>query len=186
MVRGLGKQESKRWKLQMSINKQLMIRKGAENMYRYSRTNLYCSYSMVYFSVLKDSDKKENVLLELSYVNNNLQVLREEMVELDSSEEISLEPGEGILLPMIPVRLKETKNLNFVIVVKQFIESHYFEDSSNYEDPLSQLRDLREAMRTPTKDSCGIDLLFQYYNQLHFLERRFFKSEMCRGIHFTW
>ena len=143
-------------------------------------------YSKISFRALKDSERKENVLIELSYLNSNLQLLREEMAELGCSGDNSVESEEGILLPMIPVRLKETKELNIEIVFKQFIESHYFEDSSNYEDPLSQLRDLREATRTPTHDSQGIHLLFQYYNQLHFVERRFFRSGICRGIYFTW
>ena len=88
---------------------------------------------------------------------------------------------------MIPLGLKETKELDLRESFKQFIESHYYENGEDYEESLAELMDLRQAMRTPTRDSQGISLLFQYYNQLHFVERRFFTSERNSGsLYFQW
>lgn len=41
-------------------------------------------------------------------------------------------------------------------------------------------------MRTPLRDSSGVALLFQYYNQLYFVERRFFPPDRSLGIYFEW
>lgn len=41
-------------------------------------------------------------------------------------------------------------------------------------------------MRTPLRDNSGIALLFRYYNQLYFVERRFFSSDRSLGIYFEW
>ena len=135
---------------------------------------------------MRDSERKENILNELSLVNLNIQLLREEMAEQGNSLENFQGIEEELLLPMIPVRLKETKETRMEIVLKKILESHYFEDSSNYEDLLSQLTNLREATRTPTRDSQGISFLFQYYNQLNFVEKRFFPSDNCTELNFTW
>ena len=69
---------------------------------------------------------------------------------------------------------------------RDFILEHYSEDGCSYEDQLSELLDLRQAMRTPTRDTNGISLLFEYYNQLYFVERRFFPPDKSLGIFFEW
>ena len=90
-------------------------------------------------------------------------------------------------MPMIPLGLKETKELELRDIFKEFIGSHYHEVGEEYEEPLAELMDLRQAMRTPTRDSHGISLLFQYYNQLYFVERRFFTPDRSSGrLHFEW
>ncbi|KAG8326368.1 Rhophilin-2 [Homalodisca vitripennis] len=43
-----------------------------------------------------------------------------------------------------------------------------------------------QAMRTPHRDGSGVALLFQYYNQLYFVERRFFPPDRSLGIYFEW
>ena len=63
---------------------------------------------------------------------------------------------------------------------------HYSEDGCHYDDQLTELMDLRQAMRTPTRDANGISLLFEYYNQLYFVERRFFPPDRSLGIFFEW
>ena len=109
-------------------------------------------------------------------MNSNLQLLKGELAELNSSVELYQEREEG-LLPMIPLGLKETMEVDLIEPFKEVIKSHYFEDAEDYEDALVSLMDLRQAMRTPTRNSQGISLLFQYYNQLHFVERRFFTAD---------
>lgn len=41
-------------------------------------------------------------------------------------------------------------------------------------------------MRTPLRDTTGVSLLFRYYNQLYFVERRFFPPDRSLGIYFEW
>lgn len=41
-------------------------------------------------------------------------------------------------------------------------------------------------MRTPSRDATGIALLYEYYNQLYFFERRFFSPERGLGVFFEW
>ena len=119
-------------------------------------------------------------------MNSSLQLLKEQLAELNSSVEI-YQNREEVVMPMIPLGLKETKELELRDSIKRFIEDHYHEDSEEYEDPLAELMDLRQAMRTPTRDSHGISLLFQYYNQLHFVERRLFTQEtQSYKLHFEW
>lgn len=43
-----------------------------------------------------------------------------------------------------------------------------------------------QAMRTPLRDTTGVSLLFRYYNQLYFVERRFFPPDRSLGIYFEW
>lgn len=43
-----------------------------------------------------------------------------------------------------------------------------------------------KATRTPTRDLAGIGLLLRYYNQLYYIERRFFPPERSLGIYFEW
>ena len=105
---------------------------------------------------------------------------------MNSSLELYQDKDEGVL-PMIPLGLKETTEVDLRDPFKQFIECHYYENAEDYEESLAELMDLRQAIRTPTRDSQGISLLFQYYNQLHFVERRFFTSERSSGsLYFQW
>lgn len=41
-------------------------------------------------------------------------------------------------------------------------------------------------MRTPQRNESGVDLLIEYFNQLHFIEKRFFPSDRVLGAHFHW
>ena len=143
--------------------------------------------------------------MELSFVNSNLQLLKEQLAELNSSVEVKRvlisfgfnsrfllqvyqaeQAGHQPTVPMIPLGLKETKELELEEVFRELIESHYYEDSADYDEALAELTDLRQAMRTPTRDRNGTALLFQYYNQLYFVERRFFPPDRSSGLHFEW
>ena len=128
---------------------------------------------------------KETVALELSFVNSNLQLLKEQLAELNSSVELYQNTSE-VVVPMIPIGLKETKEIDFRDSFKDLILEHYSEDGAEYEDEIAELMDIRRAMRTPTRDNNGIALLFEYYNQLYFVERRFFPPDRSLGIFFEW
>ncbi|KAL0165262.1 hypothetical protein M9458_041015, partial [Cirrhinus mrigala] len=42
------------------------------------------------------------------------------------------------------------------------------------------------AMRTPSRNEAGQELLMEYYNQLYFLDQRFFSPHGSLGVHFHW
>ncbi|NXV09570.1 RHPN1 protein, partial [Cettia cetti] len=44
----------------------------------------------------------------------------------------------------------------------------------------------RQAMRTPSRNEAGLELLMEYYNQLYFLDSRFFPPTKTLGIFFHW
>ena len=129
---------------------------------------------------------KETVSLELRFVNSNLQLLKEQLAELNSSMEVYQNSDRSTVMPMIPLGLKETNELELRNTLKDFIKEHYYEDGEDYEDAVAELMDLRQAIRTPSRDSHGISLLFQYYNQLHFVERRFYSPDRQSGLFYEW
>lgn len=166
-----GKLQNKRSKLNQEINKELRLRAGAENL----------------FKATTNRKLKETVALELSFVNSNLQLLKEQLAELNSSVELYQNvDGAEHIMPMIPLGLKETKDIDFQDPFKDFILEHYSEDGENYEEAIADLMETRQATRTPTRDSAGIALLLRYYNQLYFIERRFFPPDRSLGIYFEW
>ncbi|RXN17365.1 rhophilin-2 isoform X1 [Labeo rohita] len=89
-------------------------------------------------------------------------------------------------IPLIPLGLKETKDVDFAVALKDFILEHYSEDGSNFQDEIDDLMDLRQASRTPSRNPSGVDLLANYFSQLSFLETRFFSPTRQTGIFFTW
>ncbi|KAK4292205.1 hypothetical protein Pmani_035008 [Petrolisthes manimaculis] len=165
-----GKLQSRRSKLNQEINKELMLRAGAENL----------------FNATHNKRMKEQVALELQFVNSNLQLLKEQLAELNSSVEIYQGKGSKGSIPMIPLGLKETKEISFREPFKDFILEHYSEDPDKYDEAISEFMDLREAMRTPERDESGVALLFEYFNQLYFIDRRFFPPDRSLGIYFEW
>ncbi|XP_066142367.1 rhophilin-1 isoform X3 [Euwallacea fornicatus] len=165
-----GKLQNRRSKLNQEINKELRLRAGAENL----------------FKATTNKKLKETVALELSFVNSNLQLLKEQLAELNSSVELYQSDSTNAVMPMIPLGLKETKEIDFREPFKDFILEHYSEDANKYEDAIADFMDTRQAMRTPLRDSTGIGLLFRYYNQLYYVERRFFPPDRSLGIYFEW
>ncbi|KAM4705289.1 rhophilin-1 [Rhinophrynus dorsalis] len=164
------KLQHRRARINQQINKEMRMRAGAENLFR-ATTN---------------HKVKETVALELSYVNSNLQLLKEELEELNSSVEIYQHESEIISVPMIPLGLKETKELDLSDALKEFISSHYGEDGNLYEKEILEFMDLRQAMRTPSRSEAGLELLMEYYNQLYFLDNRFFPPNRTLGAFFHW
>ena len=63
---------------------------------------------------------KETVAIELSYLNSNLQLLKEQLADLNSSMELYQMEGAskvGLLMPMIPLGLKETKEIDMKVKI---------------------------------------------------------------------
>ncbi|XP_050528546.1 rhophilin-2-B [Daktulosphaira vitifoliae] len=165
-----GKLQNKRSVLNQEINKELKLRAGAENLLR----------------ATKNRKLKETVALELSFMNSNLQLLKDEMAQLNSSVEIYQDDSAEHIMPMIPLSLKETKDIDFKSSFQNFISEHYSEDSRLYEEAISEFTKLRQDIQFPKRDNSGISLLIQYFNQLYYVERRFFPPDRSMGIYFEW
>ena len=114
--------------------------------------------------------------------NYNLQLLKEQLAQ-NSSEDLRM---NNEVMPMISPGLKETKELDLMEVLKDFIKSHYHEDSEEYEDSIAELMDIRQSVRSPSRDCSGLSLLFQYYNQLEIVRRRFIPTDDSSNICFEW
>ncbi|XP_069477853.1 rhophilin-1 isoform X2 [Ambystoma mexicanum] len=164
------KLQHRRARINQQINKEMRMRAGAENLFR-ATTN---------------HKVKETVALELSYVNSNLQLLKEELEELNSSVDVYQNDSEAISVPMIPLGLKETKELDLMDPLKALISDHFGEDGCFYEKEIKDFMNLRQAMRTPSRNESGLELLMEYYNQLYFLDYRFFPLNKTMGVFFHW
>ncbi|XP_003510485.1 rhophilin-1 isoform X2 [Cricetulus griseus] len=162
--------QNQRARLHQQITKELRMRTGRENLYR-ATSNTWV---------------RETVALELSFVNSNLQLLKEELAELSSSMDMDQPEGESVTIPMIPLGLKETKELDWATPLKELISEHFEEDGTSYETEIQELEDLRQATRTPSRDEVGLDLLAAYYSQLCFLDARFFSPARSPRLLFHW
>ncbi|KAF4094392.1 hypothetical protein AMELA_G00014630 [Ameiurus melas] len=167
---GRSKLQNERASLNQQIIKQMRMRAGAENLLKATANNKV----------------RDMVLLELSYVNANLQLLMEQLEGLNSSVEVYQNVQDSAIIPLIPLGLKETKDVDFSVPFKDFILEHYSEDGTRYQDEIDDLIDLRKACRTPSRNDSGVDLLASYFSQLSLLESRFFSPNHPMGIFFTW
>ncbi|PVD20306.1 hypothetical protein C0Q70_18460 [Pomacea canaliculata] len=165
-----GKLQSRRAKLNEQINKELRMRTGAENLFR----------------ATGNKKLKEQVAVELSFFNSNIQLLKEELSELNSSVHIYQHDNCVKYTPMIPLGLKETKDLDFSQPLKDVIMEHYSEDPEKYLSEISELTQVRQAIRTPERTYTGIELLIDYFNQLYYVEKRFFHPERPLPLYFHW
>ncbi|XP_057889885.1 rhophilin-2 [Melospiza georgiana] len=167
---GRSKLQNQRAVLNQQILRAVRMRAGAENLLRATTNNKV----------------REQVLLELSFVNSDLQILKEELEGLNISVEVYQNAEETFSIPLVPLGLKETKDVDFTLPLKDFIQEHYSQDSSEYEDEIADLMDLRQACRTPSRDEAGIEMLISYFLQLGYVENRFFPPTRHIGVLFTW
>ncbi|XP_061819639.1 rhophilin-2-like [Nerophis lumbriciformis] len=166
---GRSKLQNKRASLNQQIIKQMRMRAGAENLFRATSNNKV----------------KEMVLLELSYVNSNLQLLMGQLEGLNSSVEV-YQSSQETNIPLIALGLKETKEVDFSMPFKDYIVLHYNQDGSSFENEIADLMDLRQACRTPSRTEVGVELLAKYFNHLPLMESRFFSPTHHSGLFFTW
>lgn len=166
------KMQSQRVTINQKLTKQLRLRAGAENL----------------FNASTNSKVKETVALELSFLNSNLQLLKEELSSINSSvEPYQSSSGKTVNIPMIPLGLKDTNSIDFSDRFSEIFSEHYGEDPSLYSDEIADLCDLRNAIRTPARNQHGVSLLLEYYNQLYFIEHRFyFPIQPQYAIYFHW
>ncbi|XP_022644990.1 rhophilin-1-like isoform X2 [Varroa jacobsoni] len=164
-----GKMQFRRSKLNKEITKQIHIRDGAEKLYK-ATTN---------------KKLKETVALELSFLNSNLQLLKEQLAELNSSVQMYQNENQSQIVPMIPLGLKETKDMDFTHAFSDFIAEHYGEELHSFADAICEFQAIRQAARTPSRNQAGVQLLFEYYNLLYFVDRRFFHPKSS-NVYFEW
>lgn len=69
---------------------------------------------MFFFQATDNPKVKNRISLELSFVNSNLQLLKEKLSELNSSVEIYQNDSHEVIMPFIPIGLKETVDINFM------------------------------------------------------------------------
>uniref|UniRef100_A0A7N6ACV1 Rhophilin, Rho GTPase binding protein 2 n=1 Tax=Anabas testudineus TaxID=64144 RepID=A0A7N6ACV1_ANATE len=167
---GRSKLQNQRASLNKEIIKEMRMRAGAENLLKATSNNKV----------------KEMVLLELSYVNSNLQLLMGQLEGLNSSVDVYQNAQETANIPLIALGLKETKEVDFSTPFKDFILDHYSEDGNSYEDEIADLMDLRQACRTPSRNEAGLELMAKYYSHIPLVESRFFSPNYQTGIFFTW
>ncbi|KFO26823.1 Rhophilin-1 [Fukomys damarensis] len=154
--------QSRRTRIHQQISKELRMRTGAENLYRATSNN----------------QVRETVALELSYVNSNLQLLKEELEGLSSMVDMEKPKGENCQALGAPEAS--------TVLPQELISGHFGEDGAAYEAEILELEGLRQAMRTPSRDEAGLQLLEAYYNQLCFLDMRFFSPARSPGLLFQW
>nr|XP_002122928.2 rhophilin-2-like [Ciona intestinalis]XP_018666799.1 rhophilin-2-like [Ciona intestinalis] len=165
------KMQSQRTGINQRLNKQMRLRAGAENL----------------FNATNNPKVKETVALELSFVNSNLQLIKEELSELNSTvDPYQSTSGKTVSIPLIPLGLKDTKELVFAQTFEDYISEHYSEDPSSFAEEIADFTDLRNSVRTPSRNQDGAVLLLEYYNQLYFIENRFFPPYKPQGVFFHW
>ena len=72
---------------------------------------------------------------------------------LNTAQSPLQQAGEEAVVPMIPLGLKETKELEVADSFRGLIQEHYYEDSDEYEEAIAELTDLRQV-RIP---SCRVE-----------------------------
>ncbi|KAJ0171287.1 hypothetical protein K1T71_012837 [Dendrolimus kikuchii] len=188
-----GRLQTRRCQLNQEINKELRLRAGAENLFKVMimRCRPERSFIMPFSSFCNGHLEGKAKL-----ASKKLRVLNRSKQYFTSRQRVVLYKAQSIILftcssqecvmPMIPLGLKETKEVDFREPFKDFILEHYSEDAASYEDAISDFMDMRQAMRTPVRSTAGVALLFKYYNQLYFIERRFFPPDRSLGVYFEW
>ncbi|CAL1532314.1 unnamed protein product [Lymnaea stagnalis] len=166
-----GKLQNQRQKLNEKINKELRMRTGAENLYKAAENN---------------KKLRDRVALELSYFNSNIQLLKEQLSDMNSSVEVYQHENSSSNTPMIPLGLKETTAIDFTVPFKDEILEHYSEDGNNYSKEIQELCELREAVRSPERSQAGVELLMEYFGQLGNIEKRFFSGKRNLPVYFHW
>lgn len=170
-----GEAQIKRQHLNRQIFKNLRLRDGAEKMLQ-AREGLQ-----------GNSNKKvgETLKTEISFYDSRLDVLYNELANLKSSFDI-YQSVTKTGFPMIAVSLKDTIDIDWEEPIQEFIDNHYRENPDKFADEIKKLVELRQLVQCPERNESGVELLYQYYNQLTFLEKRICTNQSLEGIQFVW
>ena len=97
--------QARRAELNYSLDHQMKLLRGAENLYR----------------ATGNTKVKSTVSLELSFVEAAVEILKDEIVEINGTLNVYQSVSETISMPMIPLGLKETKPIDFTNVLNDFM-----------------------------------------------------------------
>lgn len=178
------RQTSARWRLQHKrqiLNKKILrqtkLRDGAENLMKALR-------------ITNDRKTKLAAKTELNFANSQLEALKEELEGINSTLDVyQFDRSVEHQIPLIAVGLRETKDLDFKDHFKDFILDHYSEEPEKYEKELDLFENMRkEAVSRVNRDETGVHALLIYYNQLYFVERKFFPKgkDNAMPVYFHW
>ena len=131
---------------------------------------------------------KEKTVLQLNYIQSQWSVLREKLHELNSKIESYQNMDGRMTMTMLAVGLKESLELDNQSKqrMRDIILEHYSENPENYEKQIEELVEVRRKSLKPIRSNLGINTIKSYFNQLYFLETRFFEGERSNAVHFSW
>jgi hypothetical protein len=90
---------------------------------------------------------------------------------------------------LIYLNLKETNNnMDFSVGFRNFIWTHYREEPGNYIEQIRQFNYFRQSTIEQSSEPsvASLQRLFEYFNSLQLVERRFFQNSQCSHVFFTW
>ncbi|RDD44178.1 Rhophilin-2-A [Trichoplax sp. H2] len=161
----------KRINLHNQIARTMLLRGGAENL----------------ISATKDKYIKNTTQHQLKYYIKKLNKLHNDLGSLNSNL-ICFQNESNIhrSVPMITFGLKVGKPIKFMFAFKDIIRDHYHEDPDLYEDAIETFTKLRENALSATRSEAGLKNLIEYFNQLYFISKRFFRMRKIFNIQFYW
>eukprot|EP00118_Oscarella_pearsei_P023437 m.280231 g.280231 ORF g.280231 m.280231 type:complete len:640 (+) comp40634_c0_seq6:382-2301(+) len=115
-------------------------------------------------------------------------MLREELDELNSAILIYQTAGNATTrIPLLPIPLKESVKAKYDKVVKPLLLDHYHVNLEDFAQPLEEINRMREMAQQPGRDKAGLELLYEYCNQLFFIDKRFYPSQgFGAQVYFQW
>lgn len=150
------------------------------------------------------SHSPEDRKKQMELCQNRLQFLNEQLIELNLHAS-KFQQGASKSIPMVPVGLKEIITIDATNVectrhILQVLQN-YFRAVRNAsdDDEVGRMKKLAQvehaikdflalrnrACRKPVRDINGIRMLYEYYNQLCFVEQRFFVTGN-EDVEFHW
>jgi hypothetical protein len=85
--------------------------------------------------------------------------------------------------------MKETERAKFNKVILPMLIDHYHVNVDEFSQPLQEINRMREMAQQSARDKAGLELLFEYCNQLYFIDRRFYptnRKTAGENMYFQW
>ncbi|VUZ41732.1 unnamed protein product [Hymenolepis diminuta] len=155
------------------INIALQMEKGARNLLHADEQSKIFSKShkqMIKEALSKEAETYDALKARMDYLNSSFSTYQ----NLESR------------LPVIPIGLKETYQIDFRAALSPFITSHYHDDPEQYAEGLDKLTEYRMRIMEPERSNAGLKHFKSYYNLLNTIERRFFDESIHHGFRFSW
>ncbi len=139
-------------------------------------------------SLNRSNIRSNSFIIQLEKLMNSKLKLKIEEQNLD---EFYLKSSTDV---MIYLNLKETNlNMDFRTGFEEFLVKHYHEISlkfaeQKYAEPIRQFNFYRNSILKNVHEPNTISVyrLYEYYNSLYAIEKRFFQDSQCEHVFFTW